>query len=1146
MTPPIKLRIAFCISLLVSSDLTVSRRIFACETQSDEQTRSLEPNKPAEDKLAAGQSHHYLLDLVEGQYVRIMMEKNTADLILVLSRPDGEKITEAKSASPQEPLGAILIASLSGKHLIEVRSLARSGTDTHYKLSIAELRTATQTDHSRAAAAKAYTEGARLIEQDTKQSLTDSIEKFKAAMSLFSAIGERKDEAAMLGYLGYVYHKLNRHEEAIQSYTQALSIYKAVRDSRSEAAMLANTAAVYERLGEKQKAIQSHQQSLAVARETGNKDGEAVALNSIGRIYNSMGENRKALEFYNQTILLHRNAGNRRGEADALRTAAGIHFFLTEYQNALDLLNQVLTLARSLEDRRREALIISDIGRVHSSMSEFQKALDFYNQSLSIYRAAGYRAGEGPVINAIGQIYNSLGEREKALDFYNQSLSLSRETKDRLGEATALNNIAAIFAAKEDYRKALEFYDQSLSLFRALGNRSGEAALLNNMGTAYTALNESRKAFDLYSQALSIHRAAGNRRSEANTLNNMGRTLFLAGEHQKSLDFLNQALSISRATVHRRLEAQALYNIANAHRALGNFAEARMHSGSAVRVAESLRGEVDIQQLRASYFASVRNYYDLDIDLLMRLHKQNPLQGFDTLALETSERARARSLLELLAEARADIRQGVDSTLIERERQLQKSLNDKAERQTQLLSGRHTPEQAAAAAKEIESLVAQYTEAQTQIRTASPRYAALTQPQPARFKDIQQQVDENTILLEYALGDERSYLWAVSAKSIASFELPRRAEIEAAAKRFYELLRSAGDAGRGGDGETRGRGESEEAARQLSRMLLAPVAGRLGSKRLLIVADGILHYIPFAALPSPKASVVSSPLSVAKPRQRTTDNGQRTIRPLIADHEIISLPSASVLAEMRREIEGRKPAPGAVAVFADPVFSMDDTRLKSTVRSSGQRLLTRDLQRAATDLGAEGFPRLPFSRREAEAIIASAPRGQAIKSLDFEASRNRVTGLDLGNYRIIHFATHGLLNSTHPELSGIVLSLVDEEGQAQNGFLRLHEIYNLKLPAELVVLSACQTGLGKEIRGEGLVGLTRGFMYAGAARIVASLWKVDDAATAELMKRFYQKVFVRKLRPAAALREAQVEMWNQERWREPYYWAAFVMQGEWK
>jgi CHAT domain-containing protein len=253
---------------------------------------------------------------------------------------------------------------------------------------------------------------------------------------------------------------------------------------------------------------------------------------------------------------------------------------------------------------------------------------------------------------------------------------------------------------------------------------------------------------------------------------------------------------------------------------------------------------------------------------------------------------------------------------------------------------------------------------------------------------------------------------------------------------------------------------------------------------------------------------------------------------------------------MRRELAWRKPAARAVAVFADPVFSSDDSRVKTAGKTTGTPLLTRDLERSLKDVEltgvGTGFPRLPFSRREAEAIVATAHRGQWAKALDFQASRAAATSGDLSDYRVIHFATHGLLNTRRPELSGIVLSLVDQHGQPQNGFLRLHEVYNLKLPAELVVLSACQTGLGKDIRGEGLIGLTRAFMYAGAARVAASLWKVDDAATAELMKRFYRGMFDKGLRPAAALRVAQVEMWRQERFSAPYFWAAFALQGEWK
>jgi hypothetical protein len=343
------------------------------------------------------------------------------------------------------------------------------------------------------------------------------------------------------------------------------------------------------------------------------------------------------------------------------------------------------------------------------------------------------------------------------------------------------------------------------------------------------------------------------------------------------------------------------------------------------------------------------------------------------------------------------------------------------------------------------------------------------------------------------------------------------------------------------------------AAAALGQMVLGPVAGQLGKKRLLIVAEGALQYVPFGALPMP---VVRGQLSVVSSnRQRTTD-----YTPLVVEHEVVSLPSASVLAVLRRELAGRNPAPKAVAVLADPVFAQDDgrvKRLKAEKKPTEQPMKpgetgtpVSELERSAREVGVADvggrFPRLPFSRQEAEEIVALAPAGQWMKAVDFTANKATATSSELGQYRIVHFATHGLLNSEHPELSGIVLSRVDEERKSQDGFLRLHEVYNLDLPAELVVLSACQTALGKEIKGEGLVGLTRGFMYAGAARVVASLWRVDDEATTELMKRFYQGMLREGQRPVAALRAAQVSLWKEKRWRTPYYWAAFVLQGEWK
>ena len=366
--------------------------------------------------------------------------------------------------------------------------------------------------------------------------------------------------------------------------------------------------------------------------------------------------------------------------------------------------------------------------------------------------------------------------------------------------------------------------------------------------------------------------------------------------------------------------------------------------------------------------------------------------------------------------------------------------------------------------------------------------------------------------------------------------MPKHAEIEALARQTYELLTARNQFKPGESAQQRNArilqadAEYPKLAARLSQMILAPAVPQLGTKRLLIVADGALLQIPFAALPDPAAS---SP------------------QPLIVAHEIVNLPSASVVAVQRREFSNRKPAPKQLALFADPVFEPDDERVKTRAGLAFPPKHERsDFERAIREVGLAGersrIQRLPFSREEANSIFRFTKREDSLEDLDFAANKNAATGPEISRYRMVHFATHVLLNNDHPELSGIVLSLVDQQGHDVDGFLRLNEVYNLTLPADLVVLSACQTGLGKQIKGEGLIGLTRGFLYAGAARVVASLWKVDDEATAELMRRFYGKLLEEGRPVPAALRQAQIEMSGQKRWTSAYHWAGFEMQGEWK
>jgi CHAT domain-containing protein len=551
----------------------------------------------------------------------------------------------------------------------------------------------------------------------------------------------------------------------------------------------------------------------------------------------------------------------------------------------------------------------------------------------------------------------------------------------------------------------------------------------------------------------------------------------------------------------------------------------------------------------------------------MQQHGERPLEENAHEALTISERARARSLLDLLNESRHDIKQGVDPKRLEQERSIQQTLNGKADRKLQLTGEQGKDAEFAAVSKEVDDLTTQLDEVRSQIRATSPRYASLTQPQPLKAAEIQQLLDDNTMLLEYALGDERSYLWAVTRDAIEAYTLPRRSTIEPLVREVMQLMTATLQQ----DNETAAAWQRRvlqadqqywPRAAELSQMVLGPVAAKLGHKRLVIVGDGALQLLPFAALPVP---VVGGQLSAVSKnakdnRQPTTDNRP----PLITEHELTSLPSASSLKLLREDRVKPLPPSGwlarlrawwgqteepaslhSVAVLADPVFEKDDKRVLSKEPTAAQvhQPQTRDV-----DLSNENvfLPRLVATREEAAEIKKAAGANPFLLKQGFEVNRALLASAELNRYGVVHFATHGLWDSNNPELSAIFLSRFDRQGNKLEGTLRLSDIYSLILPKELVVLSACETAVGKDIRGEGLIALTRGFMYAGAARVLASLWKVEDGATAELMKEFYQGLLQEKLTPAAALRQAQVTMWRKEPDKAPYNWAAFVLQGEYR
>jgi CHAT domain-containing protein len=606
---------------------------------------------------------------------------------------------------------------------------------------------------------------------------------------------------------------------------------------------------------------------------------------------------------------------------------------------------------------------------------------------------------------------------------------------------------------------AQSLYETKLRLARQAHHRRAEATALSGIADAYAINHNYHKARALYLQALDLCVEIPYSIAEGDVRIRLGRLYSEQKDYDGALVFLRQAVAIERDQI--ALSARAHFEIATVYRHQRQLEDAKNEVETVLQVIESQRTKVPDFDDRASYFASVHEYYQLYIEILMQLDGQDPGKGFAQQALEAAEKSRVRSLLDMLGFV-------VPSTLT--------------------------------------------------------------------LSQIQAEIQgDDAVLLEYALGKEHSYLWVVDETGIKSYEVSnsttRLAQLadnfrtsllargiripEETASHYMERVKQA---------DQRYHHDQQE----LTRALLGPALHSLHRKRVIIVPDGFLQYVPFVALVPPET----------RARRRTTANHR----------ELISLPSAFTLRALRDAAPKRAPAAAKAAVFADAVFEADDERVPRSSSSPRKPSKPEELRKASRDVfGSSQIPRLGASHFEAQAIVDTFGRRNVFRAEGFDANRKTALRI-LGLYRLIHFATHGLLDTRYPGRSGLVLSLINNRGKAQDGYLRLKDIYQLNLSADLVVLSACESALGKDLESEGMIGLTRAFLYAGSQRVVSSLWKVDDEATAELMKHFYQRLHKGES-PGLSLRGAQSDLATNPKnpdWKLPYYWAAFVLQGEYR
>jgi CHAT domain-containing protein/tetratricopeptide (TPR) repeat protein len=885
---------------------------------------------------------------------------------------------------------------------------------------------------------------------------------------------------------GDIYFMLGQYQSAVGDYKIALNL--AEGNQTASCRVRAHLIRAYANQGELSKA----REFLDQARGDKCLEDDKVAadlLEAEGETLFWSGARAEAIDPLTQAREGFAKAGDHDGEALSLLMLANSKVGSPEKSDrdeAPGLARQALRLSSDAGNNYWVARAQMSLAFMAAAAGDFELAQCNCDESLSVFQTMRDQDDGAIILNISGKLARETGDIEKSLEFYRKAKAVFASLNDREGEAEAITGMAAALKSLKRYQPLLSLYSQKLRLARQAGNPSLVASAIMDLAGLHQMRREYGKAAILYQQALKKYRSMDLRYGEGDVLIRMALMSVAQGKATEAVTLLKDALQLKESTAQIEDVARIHFEIARIYREQHRLSDARAEAEKTIQIIESQRLRIARFDSRAQYFASVHQYYSLYIQILMALYDLNSEPQFRQLAFEASERSKVRSLIDLLAS-----------------------------------SGQSSP-CPGLLAKQIDSAPDRIQDGREKEPVSSTQ--ALT------LQEIQEGiVDPETLLVEYALGDEKSYAWVIARDKIASFELPSEAQLRKLALGFRKDLVPLEPRRNETVSEYYGRKARAaqgylQRSRALARLLIGAVNPRPG-QRILIVPDGPLQYIPFSALPSPDSA-----------------NDQTTF---LAQHDLISVPSASALAAMRKAAAKRAPPTAGIAIFADPVFEHGQQQsgpYLNTVNPDTRQVLNRALRDIKR---SQHIARLPGSRNEAIKIRQIFGSEHTLLALGFNANRAAVINGAVSSFRIIHFATHGIVDSHHPEMSGLILSLINSKGDHQDGYLRLGDIYKLQLSADLVVLSSCESALGRDLQAEGIIGLPRGFLYAGAKRVIATLWKVDDAATAVLMQKMYARI-QRGESPPAALREAQLELRRGTQFSEPYYWAAFVLEGDYK
>jgi CHAT domain-containing protein len=948
-----------------------------------------------------------------------------------------------------------------------------------------------------ASRAVALVEQAARDARGTREDRQRALEGLSAAISLADQARARRTEAEAHDLRGQILYGLGGAEQqALQHHLQAREIYGSLDDLSREASALSNAGLVLRRLGRVDEALAIHREALGLYRRANDRNGEGRAHHNIAAALSAVGRLNEALVEYDLAIALKRETGDTT-QGVTLSNLATVHAQLGDMERAIALLNEGLEKRREAADRPGEAYTRLSLGSYLHRLGDTQTAVDHLTTAAAVFQDVGDRTGLGFAWHTLGQVHFDLGHTEDAITLLDRALPLREGDPART--ATTLQVLGSSYHERGEADRARNALERALELKRTSGDRVGEAAVLRTLARIELERGQQARAAERAEEARVLAERLGNPEGIAWALVLLGRG---AEDSAASIAHLDAAIELAQRIVEPAVEADARTERARRLRDAGRLQEALADLDRAFVIVEQRRASVASLDLRSAYLQKERVRYELLVDVLLRLHARAPEAGHAIAAFDAAERGRARGLLDAFEHAFTPA--PAEASARRDEAALERGVNGAAARLQAARQRKAPPDQIDALDADLRQRLLALRLFRAEHRTRLPWRLP---SEVATVDDIRRtRLTPDTSILAFWLGDERSVAWVVTPTAVHVANLPARREL-------VRAVADAHDALDGGREDVPGR-----ALDTLARLLLRPVAPWFRGSQLLVVGDGVTHFAPLAALAA-------------------TEGGS----PLASSFDITWLPSLSVAARAWPEGSGRALLHGRVAIFADPVYDARDPRVARTGAPPDE---PAPWPIGGSEFGrrSEGPPaRLRFTRSEAAGIVevATAPS----VALDFDASKAALTALSLQEYAVLHLATHATVDPRYPELSGLALSLVDRNGRAVDGRLRLHEVVRLGLSGQLVVLSACSTVTGAEIDGGGVQGLARAFVQAGAGAVLASQWDVDDRATAVLMSHLYRALLRERLAPAAALRQAQTRMLGDPRWRDPRHWAGFVLIG---